>query len=93
MTNEEFGKIEEIYRRCKELRRTKEEAEEIKGIIENSNGLNFKMISFDFDWDENLEFSIGKETRNYIKKEVINMLENVIQDCNEKIEAIKIPKS
>ncbi|HBG3258957.1 TPA: hypothetical protein KP562_003200 [Clostridioides difficile] len=90
MTNEEFEKIEEIYRRYKELISAKEEAKEIKEIIESYDVSNFKMINFDFGWDENLEFNVSKETRNYIKKEVINMLEKVIQDCSEKIEAIKI---
>ncbi|UUV14817.1 hypothetical protein [Clostridioides difficile] len=93
MTNEEFEKIEEIYRRYKELINTKEEAKEIKEIIESNDVSNFRMISFDFGWDENLEFSVSEETRNYIKKEVINMLEKVIQDCSEKIEAIKMPRN
>ncbi|EQF29075.1 hypothetical protein QEW_0323 [Clostridioides difficile CD160] len=93
MTNEEFEKIEEIYRRYKELISTKEEAKEIKEIIESNDVSNFRMISFDFGWGENLEFSVSEETRNYIKKEVINMLEKVIQDCSEKIEAIKIPRN
>lgn len=80
MVNEEFGKIEELYRRCETLRITKEKAKETKKI-------------FEFGWDEDLEFSITEEMRSNIKKEVINMLEKVIQDCSEKIEAIKIPRS
>lgn len=92
MTNEEFEKIEEIYCRYKTLKEMKVDSKDIKDIIENSNGSDLRMISFDFGWSEDLEFSVRGETRNYIKKEVINMLENVIQDCSEKIEAIKIPK-
>ncbi|EGT5422327.1 hypothetical protein KWR14_005775 [Clostridioides difficile] len=92
MTNEEFEKIEEIYCRCKALKEIEVDSKDIKDIIENSDGSNLRMISFDFGWSEDLEFKINKEVGNYIKKEIINMLENVIQDCSEKIEAIKIPK-
>ncbi|MDI3074609.1 hypothetical protein QJL41_08700 [Clostridioides difficile] len=48
MTNEEFEKIEEIYCRCKALKEIKVDSKDIKDIIENSDGSDLRMISFNF---------------------------------------------
>ncbi|MDI3042762.1 hypothetical protein QJK96_16520 [Clostridioides difficile] len=86
MTNEEFKKLEEICNKYEGLRVMKENAEETKKSIECSDSSKLKFISFNFGWNEDLELRISKETRAYIKQEVIKMLEKVTQDCNKKME-------